>query len=69
MDLCPRPFKGFVLCATGIDDKVSGRTIRSSCFLCCGGGCKRPKDILLVLLPASAWTGRPRIASRGSSRR
>ncbi|TBU46920.1 PITH domain-containing protein [Dichomitus squalens] len=22
-DLCPRPFKGFVLCATGIDDKTS----------------------------------------------
>ncbi|KAI1784898.1 hypothetical protein LXA43DRAFT_1186179 [Ganoderma leucocontextum] len=23
VDLCPRPFKGFVLCATGISDKVS----------------------------------------------
>ncbi|KAI0656498.1 hypothetical protein C8Q70DRAFT_338674 [Cubamyces menziesii] len=22
-DLCPRPFKGLVLCATGINDKVS----------------------------------------------
>jgi DNA replication regulator DPB11 len=25
MDTCPRPFKGVVLCATGIADKVRGR--------------------------------------------
>ena len=67
MDVCPRPFKGFVLCATGIDDKVSSWAILSSCPLCCGGGCKRPKDILLAPLPAFTRTGRSRMASSGSA--